>query len=83
MSTRTSANACWVVTNGGFYLTGNNGSNELGEYTISSNATVSLMNPIAAGGIPVVIDMASRVGPLRSDPERVVDVIMEVINSIT
>ena len=51
------AAACWVASARGFAYAGNAGSGDVSEFRIDGGA-VSLVNPVAATGIPGAIDMA-------------------------
>ncbi|HYL07915.1 MAG TPA: hypothetical protein VEU76_05160 [Candidatus Udaeobacter sp.] len=49
---------CWATPARGFQYTSNTGSNDVSQFRVNDDGTVTLVNPIAASGIPGATDSA-------------------------
>lgn len=58
----TQAALCWITRARGYEYASNTGSNDVSQFRVEGDGGVSLVNPIAASGIPGAIDSASAGG---------------------
>jgi 6-phosphogluconolactonase (cycloisomerase 2 family) len=56
------AAACWVVEARGFHYVANTASNDVSQYRVRGDGSVTLVNPTAASGIPGATDMTTANG---------------------
>ena len=56
------AAACWIVSAHEFHYVANTGSNDVSQYRVRGDATVTLVNATAATGIPGATDMTTAGG---------------------
>jgi 6-phosphogluconolactonase (cycloisomerase 2 family) len=54
--------ACWIVSAHEFEYVANTGSNDISQYRVRGDGTVTLVNPTAASGIPGATDMTTANG---------------------
>jgi 6-phosphogluconolactonase (cycloisomerase 2 family) len=53
---------CWEIAAHGFVYGGNAGGNDISQFRVNPNGSITLVNAIAASGIPGAIDMAQAGG---------------------
>jgi 6-phosphogluconolactonase (cycloisomerase 2 family) len=53
---------CWITPARGFEYTSNTATNDVSQYAVTANGTVTLVNPVAANNIPGAIDSATAGG---------------------
>jgi 6-phosphogluconolactonase (cycloisomerase 2 family) len=56
------AAACWIADARDFQYVSNTGSNDISQYRVGGNGSVTLVNPIAASGIPGATDSVAAGG---------------------
>jgi 6-phosphogluconolactonase (cycloisomerase 2 family) len=56
------AAACWITDARDFQYVSNTGSNDISQYRVGGNGSVTLVNPIAASGIPGATDSVAAGG---------------------